>query len=148
MKPIRTILVAVDFSEHSDAAVDAATALAKKLGADIHIVHAFDLRIPMLTPYEVAIPEPYIEESREAAVAKLNTVAKKIQGEGVRVESHMAEAPPARAIAHAAEQVGADLVVIGTRGHTGLKHIFLGSVAEATMRLAPCSVWAVKLPDA
>ncbi len=145
MDPIRTILVAVDFSEHSDAAADAAATLAKQLGAEVHVVHAFDLRIPMLTPYEVAIPEPYIEESREAAVAKLSAVAKKIQDEGIRVESHMAEAPPARAIANAAEQVGADLIVIGTRGHTGVKHLLLGSVAEATMRHAPCSVWAVKL---
>ena len=75
MDPIRTILVAVDFSEHSDAAADAAATLAKQLGAEVHVVHAFDLRIPMLTPYEVAIPEPYIEESREAAVAKLSAVA-------------------------------------------------------------------------
>lgn len=145
MTPFRSILVAVDFSEHSDAAVESAIELAKKLDAEVHVVHAFELRIPMVTPYEVAIPEPYIEDSRNAAKAQLEREAKKVSDAGLTVHAHLAEMPPASAISHTAERVGADLIVMGTRGHTGLKHLVLGSVAERTLRLAPCSVLTVKL---
>jgi nucleotide-binding universal stress UspA family protein len=55
--------------------------------------------------------------------------------------------PAAPAIAKAAEDFAADLIVMGTRGNTGLKHVLLGSVAERTLRLAPCSVLAVKGDD-
>jgi len=142
--PIRTIAVAVDFSNHADAAVDTAIELAKALGAEIHVIHAFDLRVPMITPYEIAIPEPYIEQSREAAAAKLAKVVSTVRAQGVKVGSQLVGAPPPSAIVDAAERVGADLIVMGTRGNTGLKHLFLGSVAEQTLRLAHCAVMTVK----
>jgi nucleotide-binding universal stress UspA family protein len=123
MRPIRTIVAAVDFSPHSEPVVDAAVTLAKQFGAKIRLVHAYDVPIPLVSPYEVAIPEPYLEETRRMAAEKL---------------------PAAPAIVRAAEEAKADLVVIGTRGHTGLKHLLLGSVAERTVRLAPCPVLTVK----
>jgi nucleotide-binding universal stress UspA family protein len=127
MQTIRKILAAVDFSEHSDHALDTAIALAKTFGAELDVIHAFDLPIPLMTPYEVAVPDSYLNEAR------------RIQG-----KSHLREVPAAPAIAEAAEEIEADLIVMGTRGHTGLKHIVLGSVAERTLRIAPCSVLTVK----
>ena len=50
-------------------------------------------------------------------------------------------------LTRAAEELGADLIIMGTRGNTGLKHVILGSVAERTIRHAPCSVWTVKTDD-
>jgi universal stress protein A len=147
VEPIRSLLVAIDFSDHSAAALDAASALAKSLDAELHVVHAFDLRIPMITPYEVAIPEPYIEESRRAAEDHLEKAGAGARAQGLTVHTHLAEAPAAQAIVQTAERVGADLIVMGTRGHTGLKHLVLGSVAERTLRLAQCSVLTVKLPE-
>ena len=144
MGSISTIAVAVDFSDHADAAVDTAIELAKGLGAEIHVIHAFDLRVPMITPYEVAIPEPYIEQSREAAAAKLAEVVDTVRKAGVKVGSQLVGSPPPAAIVEAAERVGADLIVMGTRGNTGLKHLLLGSVAEQTLRLAHCAVMTVK----
>ena len=144
MNPIRTLLVAIDFSESSSAVIDAAVELAKRFSATIHIVHAFDPPIPLVTPYEVTIPEAYLDQTRKAASQKLAGVVKKVAAEGVTVESHLAESPAAPAIARTAEEVGADLVVMGTHGHTGIKHLVLGSVAERTLRLAPCSVLVVK----
>lgn len=61
------------------------------------------------------------------------------------MEWHLLDGSPAYAIVSLAEEVSADLVVIGTRGATGLKHVLLGSVAEQTVRTAPCSVLTVKL---
>jgi len=144
MGPINTIVVAVDFSEHSDAAVEAAIELAKALDAEIQVVHSFDLKVPMITPYEVAIPESYIEQTRAAAASKLATVVESVRAAGVKVGSQLVGAPPPSAIVEAADRVGADLIVIGTRGNTGLKHMVLGSVAEQTLRLAHCAVMTVK----
>jgi len=147
MRPISTIVVAVDFSDHADAAVEAGIDLAKGLGAEIHVVHSFDLRVPVISPYDVAIPELYIEQSRDAAAAKLAGVVETVSVAGVKVGSQLVGSPPASAIVDAADRVGADLIVMGTRGNTGLKHLFLGSVAEQTLRLAHCSVMTVKRPN-
>jgi len=144
---IRKILVAVDFSAHSEKAVEEAIDLAKLVSAKIDLVHAFDVPVPMVTPYEVAVPTGFIEEARKAARERLKAVEQKVRAAGVEVQAHLTEAPAAHAVARAAEELGSDLIVMGTRGHTGLKHVILGSVAERTLRLAPCSVWAVKLAD-
>jgi nucleotide-binding universal stress UspA family protein len=144
MKAIEKILVAVDFSEHGDLAVDAAVELAKRFHAALHVVHALDVRIPVMAPYEVVIPASFIESARKAAASKLETLVQKVATEGVTASAHLSEAPAASAIVDLAEEIGADLIVMGTRGHTGLMHVLLGSVAERTLRHAPCSVLTVK----
>jgi nucleotide-binding universal stress UspA family protein len=145
MKSIRKIVVAVDFSEHVDPVLDAAVDFARKFGAELHLVHAFDVRIPLVTPYEVAIPTAFIEEAREAAATKLDALVRKVAAGGVIAVSHLSEVPAASAIVDMAEELEADLIIMGTRGHTGLKHVLLGSVAERTLRHAPCSVLTVKV---
>jgi nucleotide-binding universal stress UspA family protein len=141
---ITTILLAVDFSKSAEAAVTAAHDLALQYRATLHVVHAFELVTPLVSPYQVAIPDLYLVESRNAAKKKLEEVAAKLRAGGVKVESHLTEAPAATAIVRVAEDIGADLIVMGTRGVTGLKHLLLGSVAERTQRMAPCSVLTVK----
>jgi len=143
---IEKILVAVDFSDDSGAAVTAACDLAKQFHAELHVVHAFELAAPLVSPYQVAIPDLYLVESRNAATLRLDEVVSKLRADGIAAESHLTEAPAAPAIARTAEELGADLVVMGTRGMTGFKHFVLGSVAERTLRLAPCSVLTVKRP--
>lgn len=144
---MRNLVLAVDFSDHSDAALDQAVELARKFDAIVHVVHAFELPIRIVSPYEVAVPDPYIEESRKAARERLDRVVQTVRAAGVTAEPHLSEVPAAPAIARVAENVGADLIVMGTRGLTGLKHLVLGSVTERTMRLAPCSVLAVKTAE-
>jgi nucleotide-binding universal stress UspA family protein len=141
---IQEILVAVDFSEQSDQALDAAVEFAKRYSAELHIVHGLDVRIPLMTPYEVVVPAAFIDEARRVAASNLATIVQKVAAEGVTVSSHLSEAPAASAIVDLAKKVGADLIVMGTRGRTGLKHVLLGSVAERTLREAPCSVLTVK----
>lgn len=144
MKTIGTILVAVDFSEHVDQVLETAVEFSKKWGSELHLLHAFDVRIPLVTPYEVAIPTAFIEEAREAAAAKLGALVSKVTAEGITAISHLSEVPAASAIVDLAEDLEADLIIMGTRGHTGLKHVLLGSVAERTLRHATCSVLTVK----
>jgi nucleotide-binding universal stress UspA family protein len=144
MKPIRSILAAVDFSENSDQALGAAIDLAKQTGAELHVVHALDLPIPIFNPYAISIPDALLTQAREEATRRLREAVEKVGKAGVKAKSHLTEVPAAPAIARLAEELGADLVVMGTHGHTGLKHVLLGSVAERTLRLAPCSVLIVK----
>lgn len=143
-KPIGKILAAVDFSEHADAVLDAAVDFANKFGTELHLVHACEVRIPMVAPHGAAIPPTIIEEERNAAVSKLDALSRKVAARGVAAASHVTGAPAASAIVELADELGADLIVMGTRGHTGLKHVLLGSVAERVLRHAPCWVLAVK----
>jgi nucleotide-binding universal stress UspA family protein len=63
------------------------------------------------------------------------------------VHAHITADAASSAIVESADQLGADLIVMGTRGLTGMKHILLGSVAERTVRLAHCPVMTVKGPS-
>jgi nucleotide-binding universal stress UspA family protein len=146
MRTIHEILVAVDFSEQGDLALDAAVEFAEQLGAELHLVHALDTRIPVMNPYEVAIPTAFLDQARRSAACKLETLVQKLAAPGMTATSHLREAPAASAIIDVAEKIEADLIIMGTRGHTGLKHVLLGSVAERTLREAPCSVLIVKDP--
>jgi nucleotide-binding universal stress UspA family protein len=140
----KRILIAVDFSDHSHKAVQTGGELAKQFGARVDLVHAFELPLPLLTPYEVALPADFIGEAREAASRELAKVKAELVAMGVQVESHLRDGAPDVAIDELAQKLGTDLIVIGTRGHTGLKHVLLGSVAERTLRHAPCPVLTVK----
>ena len=138
------IIVAVDFSENSDRALDAAVSYAKKFGAHLDIVHAFTLPISFVSPYEIAIPEGFFEEARNGALAQLNANLKVAQKAGVDATTTLVDGAATHGIIEVAERENSDLLVMGTHGHTGLKHVLLGSVAERTMHKAPCSVLVVK----
>jgi nucleotide-binding universal stress UspA family protein len=144
MKPIRSILAAVDFAEDSGRALEVAVDLAKQTGAELHVVHALDLPIPIFNPYAISIPDALLTQARDEASRRLRETVERLGRQGVPAKSHLTEVPAAPSIARLAEELGSDLVVMGTHGHTGLKHVLLGSVAERTLRLAPCSVLIVK----
>ena len=141
---VRKILVPTDFSSHSHKAIETATSLAKTFGAKVHLLHAYHLPMLVGMPDEVVIPPDFWTTVRDAAARKLEKAAQEVRGAGVEVETHLVEFVPSDAIVQTAKDLGVDLIVIGTRGLTGLKHVLLGSVAERTLRLAPCPVLAVK----
>ena len=79
---------------------------------------------------------------------RLRESQEKVEAEGVLAEASVLSAFPPQAIAEMAQGIGADLIVMGTRGLTGIRHVMLGSVAERTVRLAPCPVLTVKAEEA
>jgi nucleotide-binding universal stress UspA family protein len=143
----RRLLVAEDFSEHAAAALETAISLAQELGARVEIVHVYQRPVEMLTPYEIALPDSVVVEVRKAASERLKGSIEKVRAAGLQGAAHLREGPPAQSIVALAGELPADLIVLGTRGLTGLKHALLGSVAERTLRTAPCPVLAVKTPD-
>jgi nucleotide-binding universal stress UspA family protein len=146
MTRIRTILVPVDFSAHSGEALGYAIDLAKVFGAGIHLLHCYQINMGGVSPYGLVIPEDFDREVRAAAEQKLHEWAEKARAEGIAVEERISPMFPAATLVDTAEEISADLIVMGTRGLTGLRHVLLGSVAERTLREAPCPVLTVKAP--
>jgi universal stress protein A len=147
MPSFQKILVPVDFSEHSRAAVDAAVEFARSFGGSIHLLHCYAIQPGGISPYGVAAPAAYFNEIREAAQRELDAWSEKLLSEGVEVTTSLRSDSPSPTIVEVAYEIEADLIVIGTRGLSGIKHVMLGSVAERTVRTAPCPVLTVKASD-
>jgi nucleotide-binding universal stress UspA family protein len=144
---IQKILLPVDFSDHSRKALETAAEFAKAFGAKVHLLHCYQVQPVGVSPYGVVIPESFDREVREAASRLSNEWAEKLAADGVEVEVSLSAGFPGLVVSEAAKELGVDLIVMGTRGLTGLKHMVLGSVAERTLRTAPCAVLTVKEPD-
>ena len=144
MAPVRTILVGMDFSPHSAAALDRAVDFARAFGARIHLLHSYAVPVRGVVPYDFSVPDGVWDGVRRAAETKLEEFRQKVVSAGVEASSEVSPDLPSEALLAAASEMGADLIVVGTRGLTGLKHVLLGSVAERTIRLAPCPVLTVK----
>ncbi len=144
--PLERILVPVDFSEPSAKALEHAVTLAKSFGAKIDLIHVYRVPVAVTGPYAEPLPTGYNEGIRKAAQVELDKWLERVTSAGITGSAHLLEGPPAQEIVRAAERLKADQIVIGTRGLTGIKHLMLGSVADRTVRLAPCPVTTVPGP--
>lgn len=141
MNTLRKILVPVDFSDPSQRALEDAIGLAKNSGAELHLLHCYSIHPAVIDPYGLAYPQNFERDVREAAGRRLSEWSAKAEAEGLKVTQHLSARFPSDEIAELAESLGADLIVMGTRGLSGLKHVLLGSVTERALRAAPCPVW-------
>ena len=146
MACIQRILVPVDFSDHSSKALDMAMGLAKTFGAEIRLIHCFQPFPSVYASNDWVVPGDFTQEARDAAVRRLEQRREKVAAEGIDVQATLSEYVPSSAIVEMAAATYADLIVMGTRGLTGIKHLVHGSVAEHTVRAAPCPVLTVKAP--
>jgi len=144
MTQFARILVPVDFSDHSAAAQETAIEIAKTFGAKIWLLHCYQLHPGGVSPYGIAVPASYHDDVRDTVTQQLRECQEKVEAEGVPVEASVSSEFPPQAIAEMAKDIDADLIVMGTRGLTGIKHVMLGSVAERTVRSAACPVLTVK----
>lgn len=144
-----TILVPTDFSPHADRALEFAVELAKSQGAALHLAHVLDVLPYTTLPGGVPLYDPsMVARAREELVKSLTIAKERLSKAGVtRVETTLIEGQPQREIVYLAEQIPAQLIVMGTHGRSGLAHAFLGSVAERVVRKAPCPVITVPLKD-
>jgi universal stress protein A len=135
MNMFHRILCPVDFSEDSDTAMNYAQKLAASSGAELIALHAFD------------VPESYDEHGQthpadRELVTKLHSI--KAVSPGVKLSHALHAGPAGDVICWFAEDRKCDLIVMGTHGRTGLKHFFLGSVAEHVVRNARCPVLVLR----
>jgi nucleotide-binding universal stress UspA family protein len=144
----RTIVCGVDGSHDSRAALDVAAGLAERLGARIVLAHAVEYA---RTPYEVAAPLGGIApQVRTAAPDNAEEEAGRRLLEQMAFQSGLGKAKrrvvigdPAERLAELADDEGAELIVVGSRGRGALKAAFLGSVSNSLVGVARCPVLIV-----
>ncbi|MCP4036961.1 MAG: universal stress protein [bacterium] len=138
------ILVPVDFSGHSEQALKLALALVGAFEAELHLVHVFPESLALAPPYGPVLPADFGMQIERSATDHFEQWQKEHVAADVALTSYVRRGDPSRRICELAEEIGADLIVMGTRGTTGLEHVLMGSVAERTVRTADCPVLTTK----
>ena len=147
MTTLRRILMAVDFSDYSNEAVEVAVYLAQKLGGEIYLLHVFEL--PFYPPPGMALNVPaevhrWVKEVKEEESKRLNKLTEEIRKKEVPVHPMLKEGVPFLDILKTAEEIPADLIVLGTHGRTGVTRMLIGSVAQRVSQKARCPVLTVR----
>ena len=141
---VRRILVPIDFSESAAAVLDWAAHLAEEHGSRILLLHVYHLPVEFQQVEGAYLPPDFWSTVKNEAEQRLAAYAEDLKGRGLEVEALLREGYPATVIVEEAKSLEADLVVIGTHGLSGLKHMLLGSIAERVVQKAPCPVLTVK----
>jgi nucleotide-binding universal stress UspA family protein len=138
----RKIVWATDGSAGADHALGYARDLARAYHADLVVVHGEEMSAARSSiGYTRRVDEEDLEAKIKRQVAEITG-----SGRPVSVKVIGGHAHPAALIAEVAEEVGADLVVVGTRGHTPLAGLLVGSVTDRLLHISPCPVLAVPPP--
>jgi nucleotide-binding universal stress UspA family protein len=146
--PLSLIVVAMDFSPTAYLALDRAIEIATRHQSRIALVHVMQPDLPpMAAPEMVVIPPNYENLIEEACLEGLRHAAARVREARILVTEHLELGRAASGIAAAADALSADLILIGTRGTTGFKHLLLGSVAEEVVRIAQRPVLTVHPND-
>ena len=146
-KQFTKVLAPIDFSETSRATLDYALDLVSP-GGVLLVCHVVD-DVPLTYGYAgVAVPPPELTQRlTEEATRELEAFVPKTLPEGVRLEPRILHGVPFAGIVGLAQEENVDLIVMGTHGRTGLKHMLLGSVTEKVVRTSPCPVLVVHRRD-
>ena len=146
---IEHILVPIDFSSDADNALEMAISLARELGSRITLLHVIHDVYVGVGEMAAALPTSYYEEIEAGVNNEIQTYLNKVVEAGLQGESIVVHGVPFQCILDSAETQNIDLIVMGTHGRTGLKHVLLGSVAEKVIRMATCPVMVTRpTPDA
>lgn len=136
---IRNVLVPVDFSAPSLRALEFALPLVKQFGAELHLVHVFAADHPLTGLVGMPFALPELEISRSVH-EQLKDVARKYSIDLRPGILHVSKGRAFEEICRVGRDADIDLIVIATRGHTGVKHLALGSTAERVVRYSSCPV--------
>lgn len=140
MSMLQTILAPTDFSELAARAVAYAFELASVRGGKVHIVHVYNIpAYPDGMAVGVDIVTPLEQAAKQALAQEAEKYASRPEFGGTILEMGDAR----ESIVRHAKLLNADLIVMGTHGRTGFRHMLLGSVAERVVRTAPCPVLVV-----
>jgi nucleotide-binding universal stress UspA family protein len=148
MAPFKKILVPIDFSRHSERAAQLAAELVGKFGAQVTLLHVYNIpTYPLPEGFVLASPQTVVELMErindEVKRAKAGLLARGVTA----VDTLLVEGSAHAEIVRVARQKGFDLIVMGTHGRTGFQHAFMGSVAEKVVRKASCPVLTVRDPE-
>jgi len=149
MAVFQRVLVPVDFSECSWAALRKAAELTRRSGGTLDVMHAWQL--PAFVPPESVVGsvgaagEPLVDLMQANADRAMRELVDRARSEGIEIAAtRIVLGNPARVIVEQAGAGGYDLIVLGTHGRSGLSHALVGSVAEKVVRLSPVPVLTVR----
>lgn len=136
----KPVVVPFDFSEHSELALKRALSLVEK-AEQLHVLHV----LPFLIPTEPGVVWATIDDAHriQHGLETLKEAVGKLNITGAELEVRLGD--PGQIACDRAEELGAELIVVGSHGRTGLTRMLLGSVAERVVRLAHCQVLVVKV---
>jgi nucleotide-binding universal stress UspA family protein len=148
---ISKIIVPIDGSKNSMEAADYAVKMAEKYGSEVSVVHVvnIDQYLQSLGLYRLSYPDPIkkkIEEAKAEAQKWFAEIISNAEQRKVRVKTDVVDSSMSvvAAIVNYADREKADLIVIGTRGRSGISKMLLGSVASGVVTYAPCPVLVVR----
>jgi nucleotide-binding universal stress UspA family protein len=137
---MKTIVVAVDFSNATPGVLDMAAGLAKAFAAQLRLFHVVEPEPSYtaygFTPDEFPALHAYQEEAKRRAAAKLEECLAKVKPGLPGATCEIAEGSPLHALLDYVRECGADFVVLGSHGHGVIASLLLGSVAEGMVRKA------------
>lgn len=145
--PTKKILFCTDFSENSLPARNLAIEYAAAFDAELHILHVISAHFRTYPVYETMVPvdvELLEQQIQEGAQNQLEVVANECRKQVKEVNTSFATGTPAVEIVRSANEESIDLIIMGTHGWTGFKHLVLGSTAENVVRTASCPVLTVR----
>lgn len=137
----KTLLMAIDGSEHSNVVLDKTIEFAHLLGASVVLVYCHE-------KFPVILGEPLRDKEiariiREAE-ATVQPFMERLESEKIPVEERLLEEPAGKMIANVAEIEKCDLIIMGSRGLSNLTHLIVGSVTNRVLQTAHCSVLVVR----
>jgi nucleotide-binding universal stress UspA family protein len=148
------ILLATDGAKQSNAAVDMLKRLVINDGDHIYLVSVVDLAVPLAVDiYGGYLPDTteYEKAARENAKTVLSDAADKVKQQlsdkKVEIATEVLFGSPESRIVEMADEIKPDLIVVGTHGYSGWERLLLGSVSDAVVHHAPCSVMVVRCPS-
>ena len=144
---VRKILCPIDFSQHADRVVEWAAHLAEEHGSEVVLLHAYHLPVEFQQLEGAYLPADFWDSVKDEAERSLKVYGDRLREAGLSAREAVREGYPASVIEDEAVQEGADLIVIGSRGLSGLKHLLLGSIAERVVQKAHCPVLTVNHPE-
>jgi nucleotide-binding universal stress UspA family protein len=150
--PWKTILVPHDFSSCANHAAALARDVAHLVGAKLVVLHVAEIPAQLganaaIVPEPGASPIKVGDFALAGARERLDDLAARLRKDELEVSTIATTGRPYEEVLRTAEEVGADLIVMGTHGRTGLRHLMTGSVTEKVVRRSPIPVLTVRVPD-
>jgi nucleotide-binding universal stress UspA family protein len=140
----RHILVATDFQPSAARALELAVPMAARDGAQLTLLNVYSAPVLVHSADDAIVLES-LPELRAHAQRELDKLLAQVRGRWPRVSGAIREGEAKKEIVEAARELGADLVVLGTHGNSGLARVLLGSVAEHVVRHSDVPVLTVRV---
>jgi universal stress protein A len=117
--------------------------LASKLQAKLTLLHVIE---PLVIGSVETMPYTFLQDLEDKITQAMAPYRERVTAAGLACDYTIVHGVPFQVIIETARTAHIDLIIMGTHGRTGLRHVLLGSVAERVVRLAPCPVLVVRLP--